>query len=210
MIAWLQPVWVPAAAFLLGAVPFSFLIARARGIDIRRVGSGNIGATNLARAGGPLLGLVGLLLDGAKGSAAVALALAAGPGTADGGRQAIAGLLAILGHNFTPFLRFKGGKGVATGAGVFAVLCPRALIVALGVFAILLAVGRMVSLGSVGAAAVLPFAARWTGSATVVVAVAAAVALLTVARHRANLARIARGTEARIGSGGRGANRGSQ
>jgi glycerol-3-phosphate acyltransferase PlsY len=137
VIPWLQPAWVPLLTFALGAVPFSYLIARLRGVDIRSVGSGNIGATNLARAAGPLLGLAGLLLDVGKGSAAVAIALAVQPPAADGGREAVAGLLAILGHNFTPILRFRGGKGVATGAGVFLVLCPTALLMAMGVFAIL-------------------------------------------------------------------------
>ena len=201
MIAWLQPAWVPLLAFALGAVPFSFLIARLRGIDIRNVGSGNVGATNLARAAGPVLGLTGLLLDVGKGSAAVAIALAAEPPSADGGRQAIAGLLAILGHNFTPILRFRGGKGVATGAGVFLVLCPGAFLMALGLFAILVAIGRMVSLGSVAAAVCLPFAAYATGAEQAIVLAAVAAAILTVARHRANLARIARGTEARLGAG---------
>jgi len=201
VIAWLQPAWVPLLAFALGAVPFSFLIARLRGIDIRDVGSGNIGATNLARAAGPVLGLTGLLLDVGKGSVAVAIALAAGPPSPDGGRQAVAGLLAILGHNFTPVLQFRGGKGVATGAGVFLVLCPGAFLMALGLFAILVAIGRMVSLGSVAAAVFLPFAAYATGAEKAIVLASVAAAILTVARHRANLARIARGTEARLGAG---------
>ena len=177
MIAWLQPAWLPPLAFLIGAVPFSFLIARLRGIDIRTVGSGNIGATNLARAAGPALGLAGLLLDLLKGSAAVGISLAAGPPSPDGGRQAIAGLLVILGHNFTPFLRFRGGKGVATGSGVFAVLCPRAFLVALVLFVILVALTRMVSLGSLGASVILPPAAHVVGAEQAIVGVAVAVAV---------------------------------
>jgi glycerol-3-phosphate acyltransferase PlsY len=162
--------------FVLGSIPFSWILAwLAGGLDIRAVGSGNVGATNVARSLGYRMGAVALLLDAAKGAAAVLSARVIAPGQA--GAALAAGGLAVLGHMFTPFLRGHGGKGVATGAGVFAVLAPQALGIAIAVFAVTLAAGRMVSLGSVLAAAVL-----------------------VIARHRDNLARIARGTERRFGA----------
>jgi glycerol-3-phosphate acyltransferase PlsY len=190
-------------AFLLGAVPFSFLIAKARGVDIRTLGSGNIGATNLARAAGPVLGAVGLLLDAAKGAAAVLLARWMTGGVPGSGGEAAAGVLAILGHNFTPFLRFRGGKGVAAGAGVFAVLAPGALLVALAVFLLAAGLSRAVALGSVLGALALPLAAHLLRGDRDVVLAAVAVAALTVVRHRSNLMRLARGNENRFGAGGR-------
>ncbi len=187
-------------AYLLGAVPFSFLLARRQGIDIRGVGSGNVGATNLARALGLGKGLLGLLLDALKGAAAVLLARALAAGPARPAVEAIAGAAAVAGHVYSPFLRFRGGKGVATGAGAFAVLAPLPLLIALGVFAAALALGRMVSLGSVLAAGTLPIAAALAGFDRAIVASALAIAVLVVVRHRENLVRIARGVERRIGS----------
>lgn len=191
---------VVAAAFFAGAIPFSYLIARLRGVDIRTVGSGNIGATNLARAAGPVLGVTGLLLDALKGAAAVLLACRAGGGCGSALASA-AGLAAVAGHMFTPFLRFRGGKGVATGAGVFAVLAPLPLAAAFAVFVVTVALGRMVSLGSVLAALALAPAAHLLGAPRPVVAAAAVLAVVTTARHAANLRRIARGTENRLGAG---------
>ena len=200
-------VFAVVLAFLIGGIPFSFLLAKVfGGVDIRRVGSGNIGATNLARSLGFGKGILGLALDAAKGIAAVLLArhivggLDAAPAL-----EAIAGGAAVVGHAYTPFLGFKGGKGVATGAGAFGVLAPRALLVAIVVFALATALSRMVSLGSVFGALSLPVAAYCLGSGRPVAAAASFVALLVVARHRANLLRIAGGTEHRIGSERRGA-----
>ncbi len=197
---------VVAAAFLVGAIPFSFLLGRMLGkVDIRTVGSGNVGATNVARAIGLGPGIAALLLDAAKGVAAVLMARALlGGGVAGSAEEAIAGVSAILGHNFTPFLRFKGGKGVATGAGVFGVLAPRALLIAVLVFLAVVALSRMVSLGSVLAAAALPLATLWTPGSRTVTLAALLVSLVVIVRHRANLARIARGTESRLGGGGGG------
>lgn len=209
--AWLgQDGWLAGAApgilvlaFILGAVPFSFLIARARGLDIRTTGSGNIGATNLARAAGPALGALGLLLDAAKGAAAVLLARAVAAGEPGSGLPAVAGVLAILGHTFTPFLKFRGGKGVATGAGVFAVLAPGALLASLAVFLVAAGLSRTVALGSVLGALALPVAAHCLGVDRSIVLAAAVVALLTVVRHRSNLVRLVHGTENRFDLGGR-------
>lgn len=190
-------------AFLLGAVPFSWILGRLMGgVDLRTTGSGNVGATNLARSLGIGLGFAGLLLDAAKGVAAVLLArLVVGEPPAGWG-EIVAGGAVILGHNFTPFLRFKGGKGVATGAGVFGVLAPWALLAALASFALAVLVSRTVSIGSVLAAVVLPLAAHLVYGARRVTVLAALVAILVIVRHRANLLRIARGTESRLGAGG--------
>jgi acyl phosphate:glycerol-3-phosphate acyltransferase len=197
------PVACILAAFLLGSVPFSQLIARLRGVDLRAVGSGNIGATNLARALGYGIGAVGLLLDAGKGALAVMI-----PGAVLGSRAtpaiaALAGGAAILGHSFSPFLRFRGGKGVATGAGAFAILAPGATLVALGVFAAAVGLTRVVGLGSVLAALSLPIAAWSLGCATPITVAAALVAVVVIARHRDNLVRLMRGTENRLGAGDR-------
>lgn len=190
-------------AFLLGGVPFSHIIARLRGVDLRAVGSGNIGATNLARALGFGLGAFGLLLDAAKGAAAVLLPRFVPGVEATGAIEALAGALAVAGHAFSPFLRFRGGKGVATGAGAFAVMAPVATLIALAVFAVIVGITRIVGLGSVLAALTLPVAAHLLGAGRAITLAAGAVALLVVARHRANLARLLRGTEHRLGTRGR-------
>lgn len=189
------------AAFLLGGIPFSYLIARRRGVDLRTVGSGNVGATNLARALGYGLGAVGLLLDAAKGAVAVLVpSVVPGP-QATPLVQALAAALAVLGHSFSPFLRFKGGKGVATGAGAFAVLAPQATLAAVGVFGLTVALTRIVGLGSVLAALALPLAACLFNADRAVTVAAAVVGVLVIARHRANITRILRGTEHRMGAG---------
>ncbi|OLC56351.1 MAG: hypothetical protein AUH92_00380 [Acidobacteria bacterium 13_1_40CM_4_69_4] len=187
-------------AFALGCLPFSQLIAKRSGVDLRAVGSGNVGATNLARALGYGAGAAGLLLDAAKGAAAVLLARAIlGGATAPAG----AAIMAVAGHAFSPFLRFRGGKGVATSAGAFAVLAPRATLAALGVFAVVVGLGRVVGLGSVLAALTLPVAAHLLGAEREVTGAAAVVAALVVVRHRDNLVRLVRGTERRLGAGDR-------
>ena len=189
------------AAFLLGGIPFSHLIARRRGVDLRTVGSGNVGATNLARALGYGLGAVGLLLDAAKGAVAVLVpSVVPGP-QATPLVQALAAALAVLGHSFSPFLRFKGGKGVATGAGAFAVLAPQATLAAVGVFGLTVALTRIVGLGSVLAALALPLAACLFNADRAVTVAAAVVGVVVIARHRANITRILRGTEHRMGAG---------
>jgi len=190
--------------FTVGSIPFSFLLARfMAGVDIRSVGSGNIGATNLARALGPRIGAAGLLLDLLKGTAAVLLARAAGGPGAGGDPGVLAGGAAIVGHMYTPFLGFKGGKGVATGAGVFALLAPWAMLASLVVFGLATGLSRMVSVGSILAAVALPIAAHCLGAARPIETLAALVAILVVARHRSNLTRILRGEERRLGSGER-------
>ena len=194
-----------AIGFVLGAIPFSWVVARLfGGLDIRAVGSGNVGATNVARSLGYGPGLFALLLDAAKGAAAVLVARALTGGGGGGGMaELLAGGLAVLGHNFSPFLGFRGGKGVATGAGVFAALAPGALLVAAGVFLAVVLVFRLVSLGSVLATlAVAPAVVLIYGDSRLAV-LALLVAVLVVARHRTNLERIARGSEPRLGQDGR-------
>ncbi len=186
-------------AFGLGCLPFSQMIAQRRGVDLRSVGSGNIGATNLARALGYGAGAAGLLFDTAKGAAAVALARVL---CGHGAGPAIAAVLAVAGHVFSPFLGFRGGKGVATGAGAFAALAPRAALVALGVFAVVVAIGRVVGLASVLAALALPLACYFLQARRGVTVAAALVATLVIVRHRENLIRLARGSESRLGERG--------
>jgi glycerol-3-phosphate acyltransferase PlsY len=190
-----------ACAFLLGSIPFGYLVPRlARGVDIRSVGSGNPGFTNVYRAAGPGLGIAVLLADAAKGVFAVLAGRAlAGPNGA-----VLAGLAAIAGHVATPFLGFRGGKGVATTAGVFFTLLPLEAAVVLFLFFVVVGVSRYVSLGSVSAAAALPLsivvgdAARGRPLRVPLFLLALSAAALIIWRHRANLRRLAAGTESRF------------
>ena len=188
-----------ACGFLCGSIPFSFVLARLGGIDIRSVGSGNVGATNVTRALGWGAGVVALLLDAAKGAAAVLLAHRLAPGSPTAALWA--GGMAIVGHNFTPFLRFRGGKGVATGLGVFAILAPGPLLLAVASFALTVALTRMVSFGSIVACAALPCAAYLLDAPRGVLILALLSCALVVFAHRANIARIAAGRERRLGEG---------
>lgn len=195
----LAAIQVAAVAYLIGSIPFSFLVARAFGVeDVRRVGSGNVGATNVLRSAGKAAGVLALLLDVGKGAAAAALAgwLARG----DPRLPALAAVLAVVGHMYPVWLRFEGGKGVATGLGAFAPLVPGAAAGGIVVFAVVAAFSRLVSLGSVaGAVALAGLAWVGRGSSPVAVAAAATTALV-VLRHRSNLRRILGGTERRLGS----------
>jgi glycerol-3-phosphate acyltransferase PlsY len=202
---------IAAAAFLLGSVPVGYLLIRVfRRQDIRSVGSGNIGATNVLRAGGKGLGAATFLLDVLKGCAAVwlGMALAArlgptlGPMIDPRNAEALAALCAVLGHMFTPWLHFRGGKGVATGFGVFLVAAPLAALAAIALFAIVLALSRYVSLASILAAAAFPVFA-WLmvhgNRPAFFLFVQAAVALLIIIKHHQNIRRLLAGTESRFG-----------
>jgi glycerol-3-phosphate acyltransferase PlsY len=195
MLALLQ---VAAVAYLVGSIPFSFLVARAFGVeDVRRVGSGNVGATNVLRNAGKAAGALALLLDIGKGAAATALAGRLAPGEA--ALPAVAAVAAVIGHMYPVWLRFEGGKGVATGLGAFAPLLPKAALVALAAFAVVAAATRYVSLGSVAGGLVLAglaLAARGPGAVALAAGLTAA---LVVFRHRSNLRRILGGTERRVG-----------
>lgn len=192
-----------AAAYLFGSIPFGLLLTRAlAGVDVREVGSGNIGATNVGRAAGPAAGIATLVLDAAKGALPVLAAAMflepVGPG-ADAW-PAVAGVAAFLGHLFPPWLRFRGGKGVATAFGVTLALSPWVALAALLAFAAVLAVVRIVSVGSLAGAATCAggmLAAHGARSPPSWAALFMAVAI--VVRHRANIARLARGEEGRLG-----------
>lgn len=183
--------------YLVGSIPFAFLASRyARGIDIRRVGSGNAGAANVLRTSGAAAAVCVMLLDMAKGAAAV---LCMQRLTAGDEAQALAGLAAVVGHVYPVWLRGQGGKGVATAAGVFGVLTPLALLPAMALFVCAVWVTRYISLGSLLAAvAIAPLAWR-NGAPGGVIAAAACIAALIVFRHRSNVARLLAGTERRIG-----------
>jgi glycerol-3-phosphate acyltransferase PlsY len=185
-------------AYLLGSIPWGLVLTRLFAIaDIRRHGSGNIGATNVARVAGPVLGLATLVGDFVKGWAPVALAsyLELPPAGAELYAAALA-LLAVLGHLFPVYTRLRGGgKGVATAAGGFAALAPLAVLIALVVFVLVLALTRRVSAGSLAAAAALPPAVLSTTGSAVFCAGAVMAATLIFIRHAGNIRRLLAGTE---------------
>jgi acyl phosphate:glycerol-3-phosphate acyltransferase len=186
------------AAYLIGSIPFALILARRWGAsDLRRVGSGNLGAANVMRASGVTAGVLVAALDMAKGAASVWLAerLGSGPGL-----SAAAGVAAIVGHIYPVWLRFRGGKGVATACGVFSLLTPLALPPALAIFAAAVWLTKYISLGSVLASLALPPLAYALGSPAPAVAAALAAATIIVFRHRSNVARLRTGTERRIGA----------
>jgi glycerol-3-phosphate acyltransferase PlsY len=187
-----------AAAYLVGAVPIGFLVARAfGGGDIRRHGSGNIGATNVLRTLGRLPAILTLLGDIVKGYAAVALA-AQLSGHADAVTAAGA-VAAVVGNCWSVFLGFRGGKGGATGLGAFLRLVPLATLAALPVFLVVAATTRFVSLASVLSAACVPFGALALGAPRPYVIGALGAAAVVILRHRENIARLRAGTERRLG-----------
>ena len=198
---------ITVVSYLLGSIPFGYLLVRIfRGEDVRQSGSGNIGATNVARKS-PILGVLTLLLDAAKGSAAVALSyvvadhLVAEPPALE--LLATGALFSVVGHVFPVWLKFRGGKGVATGLGAFLLIAPKAVLIAAGVFVIVTAVSRYVSLGSMVAVAVFPiiagFLRQFYLSRTGLVLISLA-SLLILVKHRENLRRLLAGTENRMGA----------
>jgi glycerol-3-phosphate acyltransferase PlsY len=206
---------VAVMAYLLGSIPFGYLLVRIfRGEDIRLTGSGNIGATNVARSGAKGLGIATLILDALKGALAVWLAavLAGSKYNLCGDfiqhpcalalrMMSLAALFAVLGHVFPVWLRFKGGKGVATALGVFCVLFPAAILVALAIFILTVIVTRYVSLGSILGAIAFPVAAYFLQSTDAVsLLLASSVSLIVVLKHHQNISRLLSGTESRFGS----------
>jgi glycerol-3-phosphate acyltransferase PlsY len=186
-------------SYLLGSIPFGYLLVRLlRGQDVRTTGSGNIGATNVARSF-PLLGLLTLLLDGMKGFWAVWLVRVLWP-HADTWLVALAAFFAITGHIFPVWLRFRGGKGVATGLGSYIPLVPKSILVAVAIFVTLVAVFRYVSLGSIIAVALLPLLAfaldGWRHAVPLVLLSASS--LLIILKHHANIRRLIAGSEPRF------------
>jgi glycerol-3-phosphate acyltransferase PlsY len=182
--------------YLAGSVPFAFLLARRRGIDVRVAGSGNVGAANVLRTTGPWRGVIVMALDMSKGATAVAMAhlMSSGSGTAS-----LAGAAAIVGHIYPVWLRFHGGKGVAVAAGVFWMLAPVAAAVAAALFLAVAWSTRYISLASMAATVALPPAAWIVGSPQPVLLVACGSAALILFRHRANWHRLRTGTERRVG-----------
>jgi glycerol-3-phosphate acyltransferase PlsY len=199
------------AAYLLGSIPTGFLVASAKGIDIRSVGSGNIGATNAMRVLGKPAGIFVLLMDALKGFGAVALTInyhphlatawpAVFPGTAEArfNLAVFAGVCAVLGHNYTCWLKFKGGKGIATTAGVYFALAPLSVSIALGVWMIVFVTTRYVSMASIAAAVALPAAVWWSQTNLFLGVVTTALGVLAIVKHKANIQRLINGTENRI------------
>ena len=193
---WWAHIAAVAVAYLVGSIPFAFLLSRRSGIDLRYIGSGNVGASNVLRTSGVGIAIAAMVLDAAKGALAV---LVAQPIAAAPSAPVAAGVASIVGHVYPFWLRFRGGKGVATAAGAFAVLTPAALGVAAGVFLIVVWATRYISAGSITAAATLAIVTMVSDVPTVVVAGAIAAALIIVHRHRSNVARLVHGTERRIG-----------
>jgi glycerol-3-phosphate acyltransferase PlsY len=186
-----------ALSYLLGSIPFSYLVARRRGVDVRQVGSGNVGATNVMRSAGTAAGLVAFALDFLKGAAASVVALRLSP---EGPLPAMAAVTAMLGHMYPVWLRFKGGKGVATGAGAFLPLAAVPTAAGLVAFAVVLALTRYASIASITGTVTLAVLAFVLGYPEAVARAAAAAGLLVIWRHRANVRRVAQGTESRIGA----------
>jgi acyl phosphate:glycerol-3-phosphate acyltransferase len=205
---------IVVVSYLLGSIPFGYLLVRIfRGQDVRQTGSGNIGATNVARTGSKGLAVATLLLDALKGYVAVVHVFFFAPHHGDHlpnsdptlvyTLAALAGLCAILGHMFPVWLRFKGGKGVATAVGAYLGIAPTAVLVVLVLFVAIVSITRYVSLGSMAGAAIFPIAAWWlnpfTRTASVMLLIAAS-SLLIIIRHKDNIRRLLAGDENRFGN----------
>ena len=208
------PVALIALAYLAGSIPFSFLVARAiSGKDVRLEGSGNVGATNVARTAGRRAGVLALFLDLVKGYAVIAMARwivsrpewPFAPGVQPWESRemwiALAGLVAVLAHMFPVWLRFHGGKGVATAAGVILALDARVFVASLIVFAIVVLLSRMVSLGSILTAASIPLLFRFVAHEAPFwrIIISIGIALAVILKHHSNIARLAKGSERRLG-----------
>jgi glycerol-3-phosphate acyltransferase PlsY len=187
---------VIVVSYLLGAIPFGYIIGRLKNIDITKTGSGNIGATNAFRILGPFPGAAVLVLDAAKA------ALAAYIGQTWGGTSTaalIAGGTAILGHSYSPFLNFKGGRGVACAAGVLLFLMPRVVLIEVVIWVTIIAITRYVSWGSITIAVLLPFVIWLDGKPTSYIIFGLLIGVFVVYKHRPNIQRLLAGTENRFG-----------
>lgn len=186
--------WI-LGAYLLGSIPTGLLLGKLYGIDVRKEGSGNIGATNLYRTAGRKVGIITLIGDCLKGLLPVVLAWKLGlleP------MQAWIGLAAFCGHVFSVFLLFKGGKGVATALGVFLALAPLAVLGALAVFILLVAIWRYISLGSIVAAAVMPLIIWFMPHTQQLLIATTLIAAVVIIKHHTNISRLIAGTESRF------------
>src|ERR1700674_2589000 len=190
------------AAYILGSIPFGVIFARLFGsADVRKSGSGNLGATKVARVAGPFAGIMTLVFDTGKGAAAVLLAARIAHESA--AWMMLAGLAALVGHCYPVWLKFKGGKGVAAALGVFLALCPAAALAALLLFMIVVAIWRYVSLGSIAAAAAIPLLmyflwAPRQAPPLIITFGSLAAAVLVVYKHDGNIQRLVRGEEPKI------------
>lgn len=210
------PVALIVGSYLLGSIPFSYLVVRMlKGADIRQHGSRNVGATNVARTFGKAPGIVALILDLAKGFAAIELArwivgqphwpfaasTGGGPVQSREFWIALAGLIAVIGHMFPVWLGFHGGKGVATATGVFLALDPRVIAAALIVFLLVLATTKFVSLASILSAASVPLFFRYLAVEAPFwrIVISIAISILVIAKHHSNIARLTHGSERRMG-----------
>ena len=191
---------IAATSYLLGSIPFGYLLVRIfRGEDVRQSGSGNIGATNVARKS-PLLGIATLLFDAMKGTAAVWMTYAIAPSYP---LMSLAAFCAVLGHVFPLWLKFRGGKGVATGLGSFVLIAPKAVLIAVGIFVGVVVLFRYVSLGSMIAVAAFPllvFRMHAYGGSPITLVLMSATSLLIVLKHHENIRRLLAGTESRLGA----------
>ena len=188
-----------AVAYLLGSLPFGLWLARSEGVDLRSTGSGNIGATNVLRTTGRLMAAVVVVLDSGKGVVAVGMARAL-----SGEPEVVVGcaVAVVVGHVWPIWAGFRGGKGVATTAGAWALVVPMAVVWSVVVFGSVVAMTRIVSAGSLAAAVALPIASALFDGRPAPMAGAVVLAALITWRHRANIARLASGTEPRVGTPG--------
>jgi acyl phosphate:glycerol-3-phosphate acyltransferase len=186
---------VIGTAYLIGSIPTGLLLGKAYGVDVRTEGSGNIGATNLYRTVGRKVGIITLIGDCLKGLIPVLLVKLS---TLPPDLAAWVGLAAFCGHVFSVFLKFRGGKGVATALGVFLALAPLAVAIAVALFAVLMFLWRYVSLGSISAAAAMPLAVFFLGGSRTVTIVTLIIALIVIMRHHENIRRLLSGNESKF------------
>jgi glycerol-3-phosphate acyltransferase PlsY len=186
--------WI-LGAYLLGSIPTGLLLGKLYGIDVRKEGSGNIGATNLYRTMGRKVGIITLIGDCLKGLLPVLLGWQLGMGEP---LQAWIGLAAFCGHVFSILLLFKGGKGVATALGVYLALAPLAVLAALGVFILLVAIWRYISLGSIAAAAAMPLIIWFSPHSQELLIATAVISAIVIIKHHANISRLVAGTESKF------------
>jgi glycerol-3-phosphate acyltransferase PlsY len=194
---------VSIVGYLLGSIPTGFLVAKARGIDIRAVGSGNIGAANTFRAIGKTAGIFVLVMDALKGYVAVEICglilnLLGMPRSDWENYRIIAGIFAVLGHNYTCWFGFKGGKGIATTGGIYLALAPLAVLIALIVFILVVAITRYTSLGSILGAVIIPTVVWLTHDNWMLRIVTIALGVLAILKHRTNIQRLIAGTENKV------------
>lgn len=191
----MEPVFAAVLGFLCGSIPFGLILTRAAGLgDVRKIGSGSIGATNVLRTGNKGLAAATVLLDAAKGALPVLAAAHLWPGA-----EGIVAVAAVAGHCFTPWLAFKGGKGFATAAGVLAALAWPAMLACAAIWAVVLAVSRISSVSSMTTVVAAPLVA-WGLGYPEAVAPLVAIAVIVLIQHRANIGRLMRGEEPKVGA----------